>query len=80
VAPDVPIWAAIQVPRGTPRDIVQTLSTKMIEIAKSEDMIQRLRGINVICPTMTPKEIAAFTEKDYASNGELIRAANVKLE
>lgn len=77
---DVPIWAAIQVPRGTPKDIIQTLSTKMIEIAKSEDMIRRLREINVICPTMTPEEIAAFTEKDYASNGELIRSANVKME
>ena len=77
---DVPIWAAIQVPRGTPKDIIQTLSAKMIEIAKSDDMIRRLREINVICPTMTPDEIAAFTEKDYANNGELIRAANVKLE
>lgn len=77
---DVPIWGAIEVPRGTPKDIIRTLNAKMVEIAKSEDMIRRMREINVICPTMTPEEIAEFTEKDYAANGDLIRAAKVKLE
>jgi len=77
---DVPIWGAIQVPRGTPKDIIRTLNAKMVEIAKSEDMIRRLREISVICPTMTPEELADFTEKDYAANGDLIRAANVRLE
>lgn len=77
---DVPIWGAIEVPRGTPKDIIQTLNAKMVEIAKSEDMVRRLREISVICPTMTPEEIAAFTEQDYAANGQLIRDANVRLE
>ncbi len=52
----------------------------MVEIAKSEDMVRRLREISVICPTMTPEEIANFTETDYAANGKLIREANVRLE
>ena len=66
---DVPIWGAIEVPRGTPKDIIQTLSSKMVEIAKSQDMMRRMREINVICPTMTPDEIAEFTEQDYEANG-----------
>ncbi|MGE4046702.1 MAG: Bug family tripartite tricarboxylate transporter substrate binding protein [Acetobacteraceae bacterium] len=77
---DVPIWGAIQVPRGTPKDIIRTLNAKMVEIAKSEDMIRRLREISVICPTMTPEELLEFTEKDYVANGELIRAAKVTLD
>jgi tripartite-type tricarboxylate transporter receptor subunit TctC len=77
---DVPIWGAIEVPRGTPKDIIQTLNAKMVEIAKSEDMVRRLREISVICPTMTPEEIANFTETDYVANGKLIREANVRLE
>jgi tripartite-type tricarboxylate transporter receptor subunit TctC len=77
---DVPIWAAIQVPRGTPKDIIRTLNAKMVEIAKSEDMIRRLGEISVICPTMTPEEIVEFTERDYVANGDLIRAAQVTLD
>ena len=77
---DVPIWGSIQVPTGTPKDIITTLSRKMIEIAKSDDMKRRLREISIICPTQTPEEIIAFTEVDFAANGKLIREANVKLE
>ena len=77
---DVPIWGSIQAPAGVSKDIIATLSRKMIEIAKSEDMIRRLRDISIICPTMTPEEILAFTELDFAANGKLIRDANVKID
>ena len=77
---DVPIWGSIQAPTGVSKDIIATLSQKMIEIAKSEDMIRRLRDISIICPTQTPEEIVALTETDFAANGKLIREANVKLD
>jgi tripartite-type tricarboxylate transporter receptor subunit TctC len=77
---DVPIWFFICAPAGTPKEIVQKLNAKMVEVAKSEEMIARLRAINVVAPTQTPDEIRAYLVEDSKRNAELIKAANVKLE
>lgn len=77
---DVPIWYSMHAPAAAPKDIVATFNRKIVEIAKTEEMIRRLRDVSVICPTQTPEEIAAFTEADFAANGKLIRDANVKLD
>ncbi len=77
---DVPIWYSIQAPAGVPKEIIATFNRKIVELAKTDDMIRRLREVSVICPIQTPEEVAAFTEADFASNGKLIRDANVKLD
>ncbi len=77
---DVPIWYSIQAPAGVPKEIIATFNRKIVELAKTDDMVRRLREVSVICPIQTPEEVAAFTEADFASNGKLIRDANVKLD
>jgi tripartite-type tricarboxylate transporter receptor subunit TctC len=77
---DVPIWYTIYAPTGTPKDIVAKLNAKVVELAKSEDMIARMRAINVIVPIQTPEEIGKFLVEDTARNAEVIKAANIKLE
>ena len=77
---DVPIWYSIQAPAGVPKEIIATFNRKIVELAKTDDMIRRLREVSVICPIQTPEEVAAFTEADFASNGKLIRDAKVKLD
>ncbi len=77
---DVPIWYSIQAPAAVPKEIIGTLNQKIVELAKTDDMIRRLREVSVICPTQTPEEILAFTAVDYASNGTLIREAKISLD
>lgn len=77
---DVPIWYSLQAPAGTPKEIVATLNAKIIEIAKSDDMKARMRGINVQVPIQTPDEMRAHLATDTARNAEVIKAANIKLE
>ena len=77
---DVPIWYSILAPAGTPPEIVDKLNAKIVEIAKSDDMKARMRGINVEVPIQTPAEIAAFMVADTVLNAEVIKAANIKLE
>ena len=36
--------------------------------------------INVALPIQTPAEMATFRERDFESNGAIIKAANIKLE
>ena len=77
---DVPIWYSIMAPAGLPKDLITSFNRKMVEIAKTEDMVKRLREVSVICPTQTPEEISAFLEVDFAANAALIKAANIKLD
>ncbi|HZT48582.1 MAG TPA: tripartite tricarboxylate transporter substrate binding protein [Hyphomicrobiaceae bacterium] len=77
---DVPIWYSIQAPAGTPKEIITTLNAKVVEIAKTADMKEKMRSINVIVPIQTPEEMSKHLVEDIARNNEVIKAANIKLE
>ena len=77
---DVPIWFSLFAPAGTPNAIVAKLNAKIVEIANSEEMRDRMRSINTVVPTQTPEEMVAYLEEDTARNIELIKATNMKLE
>lgn len=77
---DVPVWYSVQAPAGTPKDIIDKFNAKIIEIAATDDMKKRMREISVNVPSQKPAEMAAFLASDSAANGEVIKAANVKLE
>jgi tripartite-type tricarboxylate transporter receptor subunit TctC len=77
---DVPIWYSIFAPAGTSKDIVAKLNAKITEIAKTDEMIARMRGINVIVPPQTPAEMAKYLVEDTTRNAEVIKAADIKLE
>ena len=77
---DVPIWFSIQAPAGTPQDIIAKFNAKVVEIAATDEMKRKMREISVNVPLQKPVEMAAFLTADIAANGEVIKAANVKLE
>jgi len=77
---DVPIWFFVCAPAGTPKDIVAKLNARMVELAKTEEMIAKMRAINVVVPPQTPDEIRAYLAEDSKRNAELIKAANIKIE
>jgi len=77
---DVPIWYSLFAPAGTPTPIVAKLNAKILEIAKSQEMRDRMRSINTVVPTQTPEAMLAYLEEDTARNVELIKATNMKLE
>jgi tripartite-type tricarboxylate transporter receptor subunit TctC len=77
---DVPIWYLVLAPAGTPKDILAKFNAVLIEIAKSEGMIAKMRAINVIVPPQTPDAIRAQMLEDTKRNAELIKTVNIKLE
>src|SRR5262245_36450739 len=76
----VPIWYLVLAPAGTPKDILAKFNTTLIELAKSDEIIAKMRAINVIVPPQTPEEIRAHMVEDTKRNAELIKMANIKLE
>ncbi len=77
---DVPIWYSVWAPAGTPKDIALKLNAKIVEIAKTDDMKARMKGINVIVPLQTPEEMEQFRVADTGRNLEVITAADIKLQ
>ena len=77
---DIPIWFSIWAPTGTPPEIITRLNSKVIEIAKTEDMQTRLRSASFSVPIQTPAEMARALADDSRINGDIIRAANIKID
>ncbi len=77
---DVSIQYSLLAPAGTPRDIINALNKKVVEIAQTPDMIKRMREINVVVPVQTPEEMVVEQNTQIAANGRLIKAANIKLD
>jgi tripartite-type tricarboxylate transporter receptor subunit TctC len=77
---DEPIWYGTFAPKGTPKAIIDRLNVKIVEIASTDEMKQKMRDVSVDVPLQKPEEVAAFMTSDFASNAELIKVAKVKLE
>jgi len=77
---DVSIQYVVSAPAGTPRDIVLSLNKKIVEIAKTPEMIARMREINVSTPIQTPEEVGKSLEQETILNGKLIVEAKISMD
>ena len=77
---DVPIQFTIQAPAAVPAEIVGALSRKILEIARTPEMIARMREINEVVPPLTPEQVAEAQDKEIESNRKLIAEAKVTLD
>jgi putative tricarboxylic transport membrane protein len=76
----VPSWYSIWAPAATPREIVDKLNAKMVEIANTPEMKARLLAINVAFTPQSPEEMGRHLVEDTKRVAELIKATNLKLE
>ena len=74
------MFRSSNLPAGTAQPIIDKLNAKCVEIAKTDDMQKRMRDISVVVPPQAPAEMTEFLKKDIASNAEVCKAANIKLE
>ena len=77
---DVPIWFGLYAPAGTPVAIVERINAKASELVRTEDMQRRLAAISIAADAKSLDELVKFLAEDIRLNGEVIRAANVKLD
>ncbi len=70
---DVPIWFSIWAPAGTPKDVVAAFNRKVVETARTPEMVLKLRDISFRAVAQSPEEMAAFFEQDCNANSTVIR-------
>ena len=73
-------WIGYMAPAGTPRDTLEQLSGEVKKALQSPELRERFAGIGMEPIATTPDELAAFSKKQYARYGEIVKKANIKLE
>ena len=77
---EVVSWQAIFVPAKTPAPIVARLNTEINKVLAGADMQERLAKLGMLPQSMTPEQIQAFQKAEIAKWGEVVKAANIKLD
>lgn len=73
-------WQAIFAPAGTPKPIVDKLSTEIGKIIRQPDVRAKLASMGVEPSGAGPAELAAFQKSEVAKWANLIKVANIHLE
>ncbi|MDT6961449.1 tripartite tricarboxylate transporter substrate binding protein [Cupriavidus sp. SZY C1] len=73
-------WQGIFAPAGTPKPIVDRLSSEISAVVNTPAVLQRLRALGVEPQPMTPATFAAFQKAEIAKWGKVTRDAGVQPE
>ena len=77
---DVPVWFALYGPPGTPADVAAKLNAKINELSATPDMKAKMESASAVPKVQGLGDMQKHFEADYASIGELIAKANIKIE
>ena len=73
-------WVLILAPVGTPREVVNRLSSEMGRILASAEMRERLEKLGIDAVGSTPAEAARFLDTEIVKWAKVINTAGIKAE
>ena len=73
-------WVLMLAPAGTPREVVNRLSSEMAKILASPEMRERLDKLGIDAVGSTPAEAARFLDTEIAKWAKVINTAGIKAE
>jgi tripartite-type tricarboxylate transporter receptor subunit TctC len=73
-------WVLFLAPAGTPREVVNRLSTETVKILAAPEMRARFEQLGIEAVGSTPAEAARFLDDEIAKWSKVITAAGVKAE
>ena len=74
------LWNGILVPKGTPPAIVKKLEGEFMRIAKSPDVIARLKPLGIDTIGTSSEDFAKVVSSEMARWGAVAKAANIKMQ
>jgi tripartite-type tricarboxylate transporter receptor subunit TctC len=77
---DAAAWIGFAAPAGTPREVVQRVSSEMQKILQSPDMKERLVTLGLDPMSSTSEEMAVFMRREQERYATIIRSANIKID
>jgi tripartite-type tricarboxylate transporter receptor subunit TctC len=73
-------WIGVMVPAGTPQEIVTLLHREIVEVITQPDLRDKLVAMGYEPIASTPEEFARVIKVELDTWGNVIRAANLKVE
>ena len=77
---DIKNWYGVFAPAGTPKEIIDKLSTELARIMGTPDIRGKLASQGVEPFITTPDQFAALINADIAKYARIIKTANIRLE
>jgi tripartite-type tricarboxylate transporter receptor subunit TctC len=77
---EVYFWQGLAVPAGTPRDIVNRLSTELVKVLKTPEVEKRFVDAGMEVSPSTPEEMAKTIRDDQAFWVPLIRKLGITVD
>lgn len=77
---DVPVWFALYAPPGTPKEIVEKINAKVNEISQTPEMRTTMQKASAVPVIQTLPDLQKHFDADVKYIGDLIKAANIKIE
>lgn len=73
-------WFGLMAPAGTPQPIIDRLSAETMAVTRDPAVVTRLRDMGFEARADGPAAFAARIARDLAKWGDLVRAANIRVE
>jgi tripartite-type tricarboxylate transporter receptor subunit TctC len=77
---DAASWIGYAAPAGTPREVLQRLSSEIQKALQSDEMKERYAALGLEPVSNTPDEMAIFLRRELERYATIIRNANIKVE
>jgi tripartite-type tricarboxylate transporter receptor subunit TctC len=73
-------WYGLFAPAGTPKDIIERVSTEAARALSQPDVKKRLLDAGIIAMSSSPENFAAYTRAETAKWSKVIKDANIKAD
>jgi tripartite-type tricarboxylate transporter receptor subunit TctC len=77
---DAKVWFGVLAPAGTPKPVIDKLSTELTRIMAMPDVKEKLLDLGQEPFITTPDQFAALLKSDMAKYGKVTKAANIKID
>jgi tripartite-type tricarboxylate transporter receptor subunit TctC len=73
-------WVGMFVPSRTPREIVARIHAETVKALNSTEVRERYARLGAETEIFTPEQFDAYLREEVASNAQLVKAANIKVQ
>ena len=73
-------WFGLLAPAGTPKEVINKISTEMAKLLKQPDIIERMRRQGIEIGSLTPSEFNQLLVKDFDRMANVVRSSGAKAD
>jgi tripartite-type tricarboxylate transporter receptor subunit TctC len=73
-------WNALYAPAGTPKSVIQRLSTELLKILANPDVVRRIEGTGCITRPGSPEALGKLTMAEFETYKRMSAESGIRME